>query len=80
MRKLKSIVKPLIKESAKLTRRYRESERREKAALDYAAGAKREVEITRDQFQTTEEKYDKAFSEKVKESMTSAQTELASCY
>ena len=55
----------------------REAERREKAALDYAAGAKREIEITRDQFKANEEKYDKAFTEKVKESMTSAQQELA---
>jgi DNA-binding CsgD family transcriptional regulator len=65
------------KRISKLTRKMREAERREKAALDYAAGAKREIEITRDQFQANEEKYDKAFSEKVKESMTSAQQELA---
>jgi len=76
--KIEEYSEAVNKRIAKLTRRYRESERREKAALDYAAGAKREVEITRDQFQTTEEKYDKAFSEKVKESMTSAQGELAS--
>ena len=69
--KIEEYSEAVNKRIAKLTRRYRESERREKAALDYAAGAKREVEITRDQFQTTEEKYDKAFSEKVKESMTS---------
>ena len=65
------------KRISKLTRKMREAERREKAALDYAAGAKREIEITRDQFQANEEKYDKAFTEKVKESMTSAQQELA---
>ena len=65
------------KRISKLTRKMREAERREKAALDYAAGAKREIEITRDQFKANEEKYDKAFTEKVKESMTSAQQELA---
>ena len=76
--KLKEYSEGVQKRISKLTRQKREAERREKAALDYAAGAKREIEITRNQFQTTEEKYDKAFSEKVKESMTSAQQELAS--
>ena len=76
--KIEEYSEAVNKRIAKLTRRYRESERREKAALDYAAGAKREVEITRDQFQTTEEKYDKAFSEKVSEQIKSAQGDLAS--
>ena len=55
----------------------REAERREKAALDYAQGAKREIEIMSDKFRTTEEKYDKAFSDKVSEQLKSAQEELA---
>ena len=75
--KLEEYSEGVKKRISKLTRKMREAERREKAALDYAAGAKREIEITRDQFQANEEKYDKAFSEKVKESMTSAQQELA---
>ena len=62
---------------AKLTRKMREAERREKAALDYAQGAKREIEIMSDKFRTTEEKYDKAFSDKVSEQLKSAQEELA---
>ena len=65
------------KRISKLTRRYREAERREKAALDYAQGAKREIEIIQDKFRTTEEKYDKAFSDKVSEQLKSAQEELA---
>jgi hypothetical protein len=75
--KLEEYSEGVKKRISKLTRKMREAERREKAALDYAAGAKREIEITRDQFQANEEKYDKAFTEKVKESMTSAQQELA---
>ena len=55
----------------------REAERREKAALDYAQGAKREIAIMSDKFRTTEEKYDKAFSDKVSEQLKSAQEELA---
>ena len=76
--KIEEYSEAVNKRISKLTRRYREAERREKAALDYAAGAKREVEITREQFQTTEEKYDKAFSEKVSEQIKSAQGDLAS--
>ena len=75
--KLEEYSEGVKKRISKLTRKMREAERREKAALDYAAGAKREIEITRDQFKANEEKYDKAFTEKVKESMTSAQQELA---
>ena len=76
--KIEEYSEAVNKRISKLTRRYREAERREKAALDYAAGAKKEVEITREQFQTTEEKYDKAFSEKVSEQIKSAQADLAS--
>ena len=76
--KIEEYSEAVNKRIAKLTRRYREAERREKAALDYAAGAKKEVEITREQFQTTEEKYDKAFSEKVSEQIKSAQADLSS--
>ena len=65
------------KRISKLTRRYREAERREKAALDYAQGTKREMEVIQDKFRTTEEKYDKAFSDKVSEQLKSAQEELA---
>ena len=60
--KIEEYSEAVNKRISKLTRRYREAERREKAALDYAAGAKKEVEITREQIQTTEEKYDTAFS------------------
>ena len=64
------------KRISKLTRKMREAERREKAALDYAQGTKREMEVIQDKFRTTEEKYDKAFSDKVSEQLKSAQEEL----
>ena len=76
-KKLEEYSEGVNKRIAKLTRKMREAERREKAALDYAQGAKREVEIMSDKFRTTEEKYDKAFSEKVSQQLKSAQEELA---
>ena len=75
--KLEEYSEGVNKRIAKLTRKMREAERREKAALDYAQGATREVEIMSDKFRTTEEKYDKAFSDKVSEQLKSAQEELA---
>ena len=75
--KLEQYSEGVNKRIAKLTRKMREAERREKAALDYAQGAKREVELMNDKFRTTEEKYDKAFSEKVSQQLKSAQEELA---
>jgi len=75
--KLEEYSEGVNKRIAKLTRKMREAERREKAALDYAQGAKREIEIMSDKFRTTEEKYDKAFSDKVSQQLKSAQEELA---
>ena len=75
--KLEEYSEGVNKRIAKLTRKMIEAERREKAALDYAQGAKREIEIMSDKFRTTEEKYDKAFSDKVSEQLKSAQEELA---
>ena len=75
--KLEEYSEGVNKRIAKLTRKMREAERREKAALDYAQGAKREIAIMSDKFRTTEEKYDKAFSDKVSEQLKSAQEELA---
>ena len=75
--KLEEYSDTVQKRISKLTRKMREAERREKAALDYAQGAKREIEIIQDKFRTTEEKYDKAFSDKVSEQLKSAQEELS---
>jgi hypothetical protein len=75
--KLEEYSEGVQKRIAKLTRKMREAERREKAALDYAQGAKLEMAQVKEQFQSTEEKYDKAFSEKVTEQLKSAQTDLA---
>ena len=76
--KLEEYSEGVQKRISKLTRKMREAERREKAALDYAQGAKREIEIVKVQFQSIEAKYDKAFSEKVSDQLKSAQGELAS--
>ena len=75
-KKLEEYSESVNKRISKLTRKMREAERREKAALDYAQGAKREIEIMSDKFRTTEEKYDKAFSDKVSQQLKSAQEEL----
>ena len=75
--KLEEYSDTVQKRISKLTRKMREAERREKAALDYAQGTKREMEIIQDKFRTTEEKYDKAFSDKVSEQLKSAQEELS---
>ena len=75
--KLEEYSEGVQKRISKLTRKMREAERREKAALDYAQGAKLEIAQVKERFQSTEEKYDKAFSEKVTEQLKSAQTDLA---
>ena len=75
--KIEEYSEAVNKRISKLTRRYREAERREKAALEYAQGAKKEIELVKERFQTSEEKYDKAFSEKVSEQLKSAQVDLA---
>ncbi len=76
--KLEEYSEGVQKRISKLTRKMREAERREKAALDYAQGAKREIDLVKEQFQTSEAKYDKAFSDKVSDQLKSAQGELAS--
>ena len=76
--KLEEYSEGVQKRISKLTRKMREAERREKAALDYAQGAKREIDLVKEQFQSSEEKYDKAFSDKVSDQIKSAQGELAS--
>ena len=76
--KLEEYSDAVQKRISKLTRKMREAERREKAAIDYAQGAKREIDLVKEQFQTSEAKYDKAFFDKVSDQLKSAQGELAS--
>ena len=49
----------------KLTRKFREAERREKAALDFAKGLQKKYDDTQTKFDTTDEKYLKEFDARV---------------
>ena len=49
----------------KLTRKFREAERREKAALDFAKGLQKKYDDTQTKFDSTDEKYLKEFDARV---------------
>ena len=49
----------------KLTRRFREAERREKAALDFAKGLQKKYDDTQTKYDSTDEKYLKEFDARV---------------
>ena len=63
---------------AKLTRKMREAERREKAALEYAKAIEAKRQITETKFSKVNEDYVKQFETRVKTGLDSAQKELAS--
>ena len=63
---------------AKLTRKMREAERREKAALDYAKAVAAKRKTVETKFSKVNEDYVKQFETRVKSGMDSAQKELAS--
>ena len=63
---------------AKLTRKMREAERREKAALDYAKAVEAKRKTVETKFSKVNEDYVKQFETRVKSGMDSAQKELAS--
>ena len=63
---------------AKLTRKMREAERREKAALDYAKAVEEKRKTVETKFSKVNEDYVKQFETRVKSGMDSAQKELAS--
>ena len=61
----------------KLTRKLRESERREQAALDYAQAVEKKRQNDQERFQRVDSDYTKKFEENIKTGMESAQKELA---
>ena len=63
---------------AKLTRKMREAERREQAALDYAQGVEEKRQILEKRFQKTDSEYVKKFETSISSGLESAQKELAS--
>jgi hypothetical protein len=63
---------------AKLTRKMREAERREQAALDYAKGVEQKRQILEKRFEKTDSEYVKKFETSISSGLESAQKELAS--
>ena len=62
---------------AKLTRKMREAERREQAALDYARGVEQSKKQLESKFQKTDSDYIKKFETTISSGMEAAQKELA---
>jgi len=62
---------------AKLTRKMREAERREQAAVEYARAVEQKRQIDNERFQQVDSAYTKKFEDNVKLGMDSAQRELA---
>jgi len=75
--KLEEYSKGVQSRIAKLTRKLREAERREKAALDYAKGVEYKRQTTETKFSKVNEDYVKQFESRVKTGLDSAQKELA---
>ena len=63
---------------AKLTRKMREAERREQAALDYAKGVEEKRQVLEKKFEKTDSEYVKKFETSISSGLESAQKELAS--
>ena len=62
---------------AKLTRKMREAERREQAAVEYAKAVEQKRQIDQERFNKVDSDYTKKFEDNVKLGMESAQKELA---
>ena len=75
--KLEEYSKGVQSRIAKLTRKMRESERREKAALDYAKAVEEKRKTTETKFSKVNEDYVKQFENRVKDGLDSAQKQLA---
>jgi len=76
-KKLEDYSKGVQDRIAKLTRKMREAERREKAALDYAKAVEEKRKTTESKFTKVNQDYVKQFENRVKSGMESAQKELA---
>jgi len=62
---------------AKLTRKMREAERREQAAVEYARAVEQKRQVDQERFNQVDSAYTKKFEENVKTGMDSAQKDLA---
>jgi hypothetical protein len=76
--KLEDYSKGVQSRIAKLTRKMREAERREKAALDYAKAVEAKRQSAESKYSKINEDYVKQFENRVKSGLDSAQKELAS--
>jgi hypothetical protein len=75
--KLEDYSKGVQARIAKLTRKMRESERREQAAVEYAQAVEKKRQIDQERFNRVDSDYTKKFEDNVKLGMESAQKELA---
>ena len=75
--KLEEYSKGVQSRIAKLTRKMREAERREAAAVQYASALENKRKLDNERFQKIDSDYTKRFEENVKSGMDSAQKELA---
>ena len=75
--KLEDYSKGVQSRIAKLTRKMREAERREAAAVEYASALEQKRKVDQERFEKVDSDYTKRFEESVKTGMESAQKELA---
>ena len=75
--KLEDYSKGVQSRIAKLTRKMREAERREEAAVQYAQALENKRKIDQERFEKVDADYNKRFEESVKTGMDSAQKDLA---
>ena len=75
--KLEDYSKGVQSRIAKLTRKMREAERREQAALDYAKGIQQEKTELENRFKKTDSEYIKKFESTISSGLEAAQKELA---
>ena len=75
--KLEEYSKGVQSRIAKLTRKMREAERREKAALEYAKAVEEKRKTTETKFSKVNEDYVKQFENRVKDGLDAAQKSLA---
>ena len=76
--KLEDYSKGVQSRIAKLTRKMREAERREAAALQYAESLEKKRKLDQDRFNKADSDYNEKFAESVKSGMEMAQQQLAS--
>ena len=75
--KLEEYSKGVQNRIAKLTRKMREAERREQAAVEYAAAIEKKRKLDQERFQKVDSDYNKRFEENLKTGMDAAQKELS---